>query len=224
MSTALPRLRAPRPLRFRPPTAELPADTLLAAPAPDWNPSDSWNRLTPCNLTERELLTWLNQAPPNTLRHLPGFNLVVAERFADFRAAHGTFTSLDSIIHAPLIAAARFEQFVGRPSLHVSHPLHAALGWPYETAIYLRDLQPLAAPPAPLVRVVLGREDSLRTEREFAQLRNLHLTCQRIAGLVLFFHQRPLVGLRRPALFATLPRALRPLLVRLALPPQASPQ
>jgi len=200
----LPRADVPR-RTFGP----LAPDDLLAQPAPGWDPALAAQRITPAGLTEAELLTLLNTGTTEQLQRLPGFNRVAAERLGEFRRVKGAFASLDELINAPLIGHSRFELLTGRASLYQSHPLHAALRLAYDVEIRLRDLQPLADPPAPFGRIFLGDEADLATERAEAAAHGLRLTCGRIGAHVLFFHHTPTMATRPPALFTTLPRALR---------------
>lgn len=201
---ALPRAGVPR-RTFGP----LAPDDLLASPAPGWDPALAAQRLTPADLAEDALLQLLNSGSTDEVQRLPGFNRVAAERLVEFRRVKGPFASLDELIIAPLIGQSRFELLTGRASLYPSHPLHAALRLPYDVEIRTRDLQPLANPPAPFGRIFLGEESDLSTERTEAAARDLRLTCCRIGAQMLYFHHAPTVGTRPPALFTTLPRALR---------------
>lgn len=207
--------RLPTPHSRQAPAArfDLAPDDVLARPVADWDAALIAQRATPAGMPEHELLALLNSGDCARLRQLPGFNQVVAERLISFRTAKGPFVSLDEVIRAPLIGALRFVLLVGRESFVPSRPLHAALRLPFDSFIRVRDLQPLTSPPAPLTRVFLGPEDAFAPELALARATGCHLTCVRVAGAVLFFHHPGATLHSASPLGATLPRALRPLLL-----------
>lgn len=56
----------------------------------------------------------LNSATPDQLEQLPGVGEVLASRIADYRTAHGGFTSVDQLREVTGIGARRYEELKGK--------------------------------------------------------------------------------------------------------------
>jgi hypothetical protein len=187
-----------------------PADFVLAAGQAEWDADTLLARITPCGLSEQELLLALNQRDVAGLQEFTGFGPTVAERLVEFRGREKFFSSLDELVRVPLIGATRFRRLVGRDSVFLSHALHSTLRQPLTRTITLRDLQPLTWPAPGVPRVYLGDAEDILTERERARPQHHHLLMRRVGPHCLFIHlTSPEPSGWAAHLVAALPRALR---------------